>query len=79
MQLKLKHFGDNDHIDDCGIYFIILDRNGKQLWKSNWYGSRELYDDDLIKELRQEIDEGCQYLKVNCETSDDDYYNWKII
>ncbi len=79
MNKRLVKNGWHDEYESL-IYFQILDQNNKAVWTSLYYDIREFSEDpDLIKELRQDVDEACQHHMINCETSSDDYYDWKSL
>lgn len=53
------------------FYFVVL-KDGKEIAKTKWY------DFDSIPEARQDVDEFCQYMKVNCKTSSTNPEEWTI-
>ena len=79
MELYLNSWHD-DGDPEVLVYFQIVDNN-RELWSSSWHDIwhdiREFVEDNnVLNDLRKEIQESCEKYNIVIDLSDNDYYDW---
>jgi hypothetical protein len=64
---------------DC-YYYISLYKDKKEIWQSLWWEAQDIFEDeDFYNNLRNSVNSLCHRYNIKIDTTDDYYWEWKVI